>query len=183
MPNPPYKRTRFARRLIFTSRLKMRAIGQCNFYFLLLFALASEVTHAANKCVEGIYSSIGEAKESGDLYGTSLIIVDQSRELNIRSKSTGKQRRASRARGIYSCTDNNDASSDLVNIEVSYPNFSFAMDVTQRCITDSQRSTDTSGVVTFTGEFTDKGIWLKSKEKKEFLPKTKNYCNISNAGR
>jgi hypothetical protein len=157
----------------------MRTIEQRYVPLFLFFALGLEAAHAVNKCVEGVYSNIGEAKESGSMYGSSLIIVDQSRELNIQSRNKDKQRRGSRARGIYSCTENNDISSDLVDVEVSYPKFTFTMDMTQRCIADSQRFTDTSVLVTFSGEFTDKGIWLKSKEKKDFLPRKKTYCNIS----
>ena len=157
----------------------MRKLGKRFTSILLLSMLASESAYSRNKCVEGIYSNIGEAKDSGDMYGSSLIIVDQSRERIIQSQDAGPRRRVVFAQGIYSCTINNEVSSDLVRLEIAYPKFTFMLDMTQRCIPEEQRGSSTSGVTTIRGAFTDRGIWLESGRTKELLPRTKTYCHPS----
>jgi hypothetical protein len=149
------------------------------FSILLLCALIPEVGHARDICVEGIYSSIGEAQESGDMFGESLIVIDQSHVLNLEYRGTGKWRKVSLASGIYSCTNNNAVTSDLVRLEIAYPKFNFSLDMRQRCVPENLRLMDGSTSVAFSGEFTGKGIRLSSQERKTFLPRTKSYCSTS----
>ncbi len=155
--------------------------GQRRRYLLILMlcAFAAKVGHARDICGEGIYSNMGEAKGSHDMFGSTLIVVDQTREipwLPLKSKNTGAPTKSSGAHGIFSCTGQMDVRNDLVRLDIRYPKFTFELDKDHHCFPDNLLSTDKRPVIVFTGEFTDKGIWLTWAGRKEFLPRTRNYC-------
>jgi hypothetical protein len=138
--------------------------------------------YARTKCVEGHYSSIGEAEESRDLYGASLTIVEQSPVMDVLSLDTRKTKRYSMATGVFRCTDNNDVSGVLVALEIAYPRFSFQLYRGDSCVPESLQSDGAVERISFMGEFSAKGVKITppgSEAITMYLPRRRTYCHTS----
>lgn len=149
---------------------------------MLLCALAADVGYARNICSEGLYSHVGEAKHSRDMFGSTLIVVDQTPELTefpLERQNTSARRKLSTAHGIFSCSGEMDVRSDLVRLEIRYPKFTFELNEHHDCFPSHVRATDKRSVLAATGDFTGKGVWLTIAGRREFLPRRKNYCATS----
>ncbi|MBS7807811.1 hypothetical protein [Variovorax sp. PCZ-1] len=116
------------------------------------------------------------------MFGSTLIIVDQTPELPVLPVERQHKevlKKLSIAHGIFSCTGAMDVRSDLVQLEIRYPQFTFELNGKHACFPDIVNSADNRTVLVATGHFAEKGIWLTLAGKKEFLPKRRNYCATS----
>ena len=158
----------------------MKNTGSHCFATLVLCAGFASFGHARSICSEGIYSNMGEAKGNGDMFGSTLIVIDQTREvprLPLTRDKSGLPIKGSSAHGILSCTGSMDVTSYLVKLDIKYPTFNFFLDRNHAtCLPDGLTLTNEQPVLTITGVFTDKGVWLASPGRKEFLPRKKSYC-------
>jgi hypothetical protein len=160
----------------------MKGKGLRHFSILLFCALAADFGNARSICREGLYSSMGEAKQSGDMFGSTLIVVDQTPELtefSLDRQKTGTRKKVTTAHGIFFCTGEMDVRSDLVSLEIRYPKFTFELNEHHACFPSNLKSTAKRPLLAATGDFTDKGVWLTLAGQKEFLPRKRDYCATS----
>jgi hypothetical protein len=161
----------------------MKKMGLHYFAAIVFCAGFANFGYARSICTEGIYSNMGEAKESRGMFGSTLIVIDQTKEgliLPITRDKNGLPLKISVAHGILSCTGSMDVTSYLVRVAIQYPKFSIFLDRNHPvCLPHGVELTNKQPIHTVTGEFTNKGIWLVSAGRKEFLPRKKSYCAAS----
>lgn len=157
-----------------------------NFVFgFFAFATSASIAVAGTKCVEGIYSNMGEAAESRDLSGNSLLIIGQSKDYLIVDPTTQSkvQKPVAVAEAIYSCIAGGDVRSTLSRIEIRYPDFSFQLDRANVCHADNPPVSD-ERFITYSGRFSAKGLFISTpvlvgeseKKKRAFMKLKKGYC-------
>jgi hypothetical protein len=127
------------------------------------FAMSAGIAIAGTKCVEGVYSNMGEAAESRDLYGNSLLIIGQSKDyLSVDPTTQSKvQKPVAVAEAIYSCIAGGDVRSTLSRIEIRYPDFSFQLDRANVCHADNPPVGDERFII-YSGKFSTKGLFIST---------------------
>jgi hypothetical protein len=146
------------------------------------FATSAGIAVAGTKCVEGVYSNMGDAADSRDLSGNSLLIIGQSKDYLIVDPTTQSKVQKPVA-AIYSCIAAGDTRSTLSRIEIRYPDFSFQLDRADICHADNPPAGD-ERFITYSGRFSAKGLFISTpvlageseKKKRAFMKLTKSYC-------
>ncbi len=148
------------------------------------FAMSASVAVAGTKCLEGVYSNMADASHSHDIYGNSLLIIGQSKDLEITSPPKPKaQKPTALANAIYSCVSGGDVRSTLARTTINYPDFSFELDRNDICHADNPPVGEEK-FITYRGRFSTKGLFISTpllagetgKKKMVFMKMTKSYC-------